>query len=313
MDHIEEMPNRFDRGEVRHMTRNMPIARRILMFPLTRILIAAALFMALQISIGIGSAKLPAAWQGPILTQVLSLGIALFVFAFITRIVERRTLAEDGLPLEGALRGTAAGFALGAAMIGIVIGVLAVAAWYDVTRVAGAWSALASGLFLFLLVAVAEEVLFRGVLFRVVEEGMGTWAALVIITALFGGAHLINDNATLLGALGTGLAGAALGAAYVLTRNLWLAIGIHWSLNFVQGTVFGMPVSGRDAGASLVESNIRGPELWTGGAFGIEAGLVTFLVSALVSAGLLVLAARRGRVITPAWMARGRRQATTLD
>lgn len=287
--------------EEQRMKAGASIARRIVMFPLTRVLIATGLFVALQIPVGMGSARLPSGWQGPLLTQVFSLLVALGVFAFMIRIVERRTLAEGGLTHDGAVRGTAAGFALGAVVIGAIVGILALPGWYGVTGGAAVWSPLLHGLLLFFLVAVAEELVFRGVLFRTLEEGVGSWAALAIIALLFGLVHLANDHATLLGALGTGLAGVLLGAAYVLTRNLWLPIGIHWSLNFAQGTIFGMPVSGRDAGGSLLEATVRGPDVWTGGAFGIEAGLATFVVMAAISAGVLWLAVRRDRVITAHW------------
>lgn len=125
-------------------------------------------------------------------------------------------------------------------------------------------------------------------------------------TALFGATHLLNANATLLGALGTALAGLVLGAAYVVTRDLWLAIGIHWSWNFVLGTLFGGTVSGRDAGPSLLQGAFTGPTPWTGGGFGIEAGLAAFLVTAAASAVMLVMAVRRCHVVTPQWLRRAR-------
>lgn len=277
--------------------------RRILTFPLTRILLAAIVFFALQIAIGIGSQFLPAAWQGPLLTQGLSLAAALAVFGLITRVVERSTFADAGLTRHGLGGGTAAGFAVGAALIGATVGVMALFGWYQVAAAGWVGSAeLLRGLALFLLVAVAEELVFRGLLFRIVEEGIGTWLALVVVALIFGAVHLANDNATLLGALGTGLAGVLLSAAFVLTRNLWLAIGIHWSWNLSVGTVFGLPVSGRDAGASFFAADVHGPSLWTGGAFGLEAGAVSFLVTAAASALLLAMAVRRGKLVTPQWL-----------
>ena len=305
MHHFAETSNPY-KPQAGEVPSEPSLARRILMFPLSRILIAAGLFLVLQVPLGRGSSILPGALQGQILTQLVSLVVAIGVFAFMGRMVEGRAVVDVGLPREGALPRTATGFLVGGAAIGSIVGILALRGWYDVHSVAAAWQPLLYGLTLFFLVAVAEELLFRGVLFRVLEEGVGSWTALTLIAVLFGLVHLVNSNATWLGAVGTGLAGVMLGAAYLATRDVWLAIGIHWSLNFAQGTIFGMPVSGRDAGESLLQATVRGPELWSGGAFGIEAGLVTFLVLAVGSAALLWLAVRRHHIVVPRWMQRGR-------
>ncbi len=121
---------------------------------------------------------------------------------------------------------------------------------------------------------------------------------------LFGYLHLSNPNATLLGALGVALAGVLYAAGYMLTRNLWLVIGLHWSWNFFQGAIFGVPVSGQSLQGVPVSATIAGPELWTGGAFGPEAGLLAYSVNAIVSIAMLALAVRRGHIVTPRWMRR---------
>lgn len=105
---------------------------------------------------------------------------------------------------------------------------------------------LLSGLLGYLFVAVWEELLMRGILFRLLERGLGTIAALVMSSLVFGLLHLGNPGATLVGALGTAVgAGVLLAAAYRVTRNLWLVIGIHWAADFWQGTVFGCTRQGR--------------------------------------------------------------------
>jgi membrane protease YdiL (CAAX protease family) len=87
-------------------------------------------------------------------------------------------------------------------------------------------------------------------------------------------------------------AGLLLGLGYLFTGRLGISIGLHFSWNFFQGNVFGFPVSGRDFGASFVGISQGGPEVWTGGAFGPEAGLLGFLAYGL--GGLLVLLWVRG-------------------
>ena len=93
--------------------------------------------------------------------------------------------------------------------------------------------------------AVSEEMVFRGVLFRWLEEFGGSWVALLVTSALFGAAHLANPNASWVAAVGIALeAGVMLGAAYMLTRSLWLPMGLHAAWNFTQGEIFDIPVSG---------------------------------------------------------------------
>ena len=90
-----------------------------------------------------------------------------------------------------------------------------------------------------------EELLFRGILFRWIEEFGGSWAALAVTSALFGLAHIFNPGATWFSSFAIAVeAGVLLGGAYMLTRNLWLAMGLHAGWNFTQGEIFDVPVSG---------------------------------------------------------------------
>ena len=110
-----------------------------------------------------------------------------------------------------------------------------------------------------------EELLFRGILFRWIEEFAGSWAALVMTSALFGLAHIFNPNATWFSSFAIAVeAGVVLGGAYMLTRSLWLPIGLHAAWNFTQGEVFDVPVSG-SAVHGLVQARLSGPPLLSGG------------------------------------------------
>jgi uncharacterized protein len=158
-----------------------------------------------------------------------------------------------------------------------------------------------------LLVAVFEEITFRGLLFRIVEKGLGSWGALLMSAVFFGGAHLGNPGATIGSSIAIALeAGVLLGAIYMATRSLWMVIGVHWAWNYFEGPVFGTQVSGNDI-RSLLHSVTDGPVLWTGGAFGPEAGLFAVIAGGIVGAIFIWLAIRRGQIIAPMWA----RRATT--
>ena len=140
-------------------------------------------------------------------------------------------------------------------------------------------------LMIFLLVAWSEELLSRGYHLQTIASGSNMFWGVVISSAIFGILHLANPNATWLSAAGIFLAGLLFAYAYLRTRQLWLPMGIHFGWNFFLGVVFGFPVSGLDT-YRLTRITVQGPELWTGGEFGPEAGLI--VLPSLLLAGLLI-------------------------
>jgi membrane protease YdiL (CAAX protease family) len=284
----------------------MSLGRRILLFPLTLLLIAAALLAGSAIAIFaiLGALKVPI---GPLARESVLAGCALFTFVVVGRLIERRTFAELGFG-RGLARDMGIGLALGAGIISLVISLLALFGWYQVVgpgALAGAGIVTnLSVVLLFLLVALFEEVTFRGLLFRIVENGLGSWGALIVSAVFFGGAHLGNPGATLASSIAIALeAGVLLGAIYMATRSLWMVIGVHWAWNYFEGPVFGAQVSGYDI-PSLLHSVTTGPVLWTGGAFGPEAGLFAVIIGGIVGAIFIWLSLRRGQVIAPMWARR---------
>lgn len=148
--------------------------------------------------------------------------------------------------------------------------------------------ALAVMLLIFTLVAVNEELLVRGYILQNLTEAYGKNKAVLASALLFGAMHLTNTNASLAGVLNITLSGIFFAAAYWTTESLYLPIGLHLSWNFFLGPVFGFPVSGFSHWPSIISTTVTGPELWTGGAFGPEAGL-TGLFAILV--GTLIVSA----------------------
>ena len=136
--------------------------------------------------------------------------------------------------------------------------------------------------------------MFRGVLFRWIDEKWGFAAALIVSSLLFGLVHIANENATLWSSIAIAIeAGLLLGAAYKWAGTLWLPIGIHWAWNFAQGNIFGFAVSGEKAGESLLQARIEGAGWLTGGAFGAEASVVAVAAGLLLSAWFVYRIYRR--------------------
>lgn len=198
-----------------------------------------------------------------------------FVFAFalvllaayyaVARWIERRN------PTEIAARGlwlTVAGAGIGLALFWVSVALLhATAALHYVgggPLIGGAIASFAA--------AIGEELLFRGFIFRWLENGAGTWIAILVSAALFGGAHALNRGATLIDVVAIGAeAGVLLSAAFVASRSLWLPIGLHFGWDFAIGTF------GRDHAA-------------------VESSSVAVAVCLVTGVALLTYGQRRGRI-----------------
>jgi uncharacterized protein len=225
-----------------------------------------------------------------LLIDPVTICLLLAVFIACTRYLEARAVTE--LAPGSAVAQTAAGFGLGALAFAIVIGVLAALGLYHVDGHNGV-AVLAVPLAGSLVAAVFEELLFRGILFRITEDSLGSHWALAVSSLFFGCAHLLNPHATWLAAIAIMIeAGVFLGAAYMLTRRLWLPIGIHAGWNFTQGGLFGVPVSGLTS-HGLLDASLSGPVWLSGGEFGAESSVVAIVVCGALGIALLLRAPRR--------------------
>lgn len=231
-----------------------------------------------------------------------------------SRICDRRPLADYGFHFSRRWwQDLAAG--AGMATAGMLAAFLTAlfAGWVHVEAVAWqdprTWLSLGGWAIGFLLVGLQEETLVRGYLLRNLAESLawrfwgprgGVIAAWVISSSLFGVLHLGNPHATWRSAVLITIGGLWMGLAYVLSGELALPIGIHTAWNFVQGPVLGFRVSGLDITPyPLLRPRVNGPEVWTGGPFGPEAGLLSGLA---VGVGLILLflwARRQGYTFRP--------------
>ena len=239
----------------------------------------------------IAKAILPAVNSLALLPGVM-LGYCLFV-----RLIERRPLSE--LAPRPALPQLSMGLALGVALFMATMAPLIGLGLYTVNGTNPA-QVLVKPLVIGLVAAVAEELVFRGLLLRLLEERWGSLWALGISSLVFGLAHGINPGASPIIFLIIALeAGLLLGAAWLATRRLWLGIGLHFAWNFTQGGIFGAAVSGTGM-AGLLAGRLTGPAVLTGGPFGPEASLQAVAICVTAGLFLLLLARRHGKLVGPA-------------
>lgn len=150
--------------------------------------------------------------------------------------------------------------------------------------------------------AILEEILIRGIVFRLIEEKLGSYYALLISASLFGALHLPNQGSTFLSALSIAIeAGLLLGAAFMYSRNLWFPIALHFAWNFMQSGFYGAITSGNEKTNSLLISKIQGSELITGGEFGPEGSIQAILFCLIATILLLVLCHKENKIIPPYW------------
>jgi membrane protease YdiL (CAAX protease family) len=213
------------------------------------------------------------------------------VYRLLVRWMEKRKASE--LLIARAPGGFVGGTVLGAGLFCAVYAVL-FALGIAGYKGSGSTDGLALAFALSLLAGFGEEMVFRGVVFRLFEEGFGTTVAVLISGALFGAIHAGNPGATLASSAAIAIeAGILLAAAYALTRSLWLPIGLHFAWNFTEGGIFGAAVSGHES-KSLLSVLLHGPDYLTGGVFGPEASVVAVGVCLTAAIVMLVLAAQRG-------------------
>lgn len=281
---------------------------RFIHFPLVLLFIGFVFVFGGQIVASMFARLVPPLKGTPVGILQAAAFAALIVGAYVAyvRLIERRPVSEFA-PTAG-VRELGAGLAGGTVLFSLVIGIIAAFGGYRVIGT-GSVSALYPAAALAIVSGVVEEIVLRGLFFRLVERLLGSWIALAISAALFGALHLSNPNATLSAAVAIALeAGVMLAALYMVTRRLWAAIGLHAAWNFVQGGVYGVAVSGF-AQSGLLRPAIQGPDWLTGGRFGAEASVPAVLVNSVFAIGLLIVAHRRGRFVDPAWVRRRRSAA----
>lgn len=232
--------------------------------------------------------------------HVVALAVAGFaIYIGYAYFIEQRPTSELALPGMGRELGT--GMLIG---VGLYTACVLILIALGIYRVEGLnpLDFLVPAIAMAVSSAVYEELLFRGVVFGSVEAWFGSWAALVVSSLVFGLTHLVNPEGTVEGALFIAVeAGILLAAAYMLTRRLWLSMGFHAAWNYTQSAIFSGIVSGNEASQGLIRSAVQGPELLTGGKFGLESSVLALVLCTTTGIVMLVMAVRRGRIVPPIW------------
>jgi len=226
-----------------------------------------------------------------IIVAILSIGTYIFLF----RYYEKRNITE--LSTKGLGKNLSMGIGLGVLLQALTILVIYLNKGFTVISVNSILFILPS-LTMAFTSAIFEEILFRGIIFRITEEKLGSYWALLISAIIFGAMHLANPHSTFLAALGLAIqAGLLLGAAYIFSRNLWFPIAIHFAWNFTQSGIFGVSTSGSNIGKSLLTTKIGGATWVTGGQFGPEGSIQATLFCLVATIVLILLSHKQHKII----------------
>jgi membrane protease YdiL (CAAX protease family) len=285
------------------LTAEKPLWRKIVDYPLVTMVIATLIYIcatALAIIIGKFVPQTLGKTVVAAIHAVIAIGLLLAAYKFI--IVRLGDRPKDDLPAAGAVRDTAIGAGIGFSLMLASVGAAAVLGVYRIIGQGDTSTLLLELISVAIMPGFTEELLFRGILFRWMEEFGGSWLALVVTSALFGLAHIMNPNATWFSSFAIAVeAGILLGGAYMLTRSLWLAMGLHAGWNFTQGEIFDVPVSGIDE-HGLVQAKLAGPELLSGGTFGLEASVICLTIATAAGVWMFARAVRKGHLVRPHWL-----------
>jgi membrane protease YdiL (CAAX protease family) len=279
----------------------------ILHFPLSRMVLGIAFVasgvVAAQLVVALLQQTLSLTSPFPVpfvvLEVVLVVLVTFLAYAGYVRLVEHRPVTELARP--GALRDLGLGIVAGAGLISAVVGILWLLGDYHVTGT-NHWTVLLAPLAADVPSAVIQQVVFQGIIFRITEQYLGTWWALLISVALFGLVHLfVLSQITATGLLAIVVGGVLFATAYMGTRRLWLSSSLHATLDFTLDAIFGVgayQVSGV-AAMGLLSAQLSGPTAVTGGTFGVEASVVTLALIVAVALALLVWVRRHGQLLPP--------------
>jgi len=278
---------------------------KLLQFPLVRIVIAVLL---LGIGITVGQTilnLLRAAFSitntglANLLALILVTPITFLAYWIYVHYIEKRELTELGR--ANATREFGLGSLIGLGLFSFIIAILWLLGFYRLNGIDFVLFSLIGALLGAFVSAFAQELIFRAVIYRITEEWLGTWWAVAISAILFGLIHLSSAGATIFSALAVALqAGVLLAAAYALTHRLWMALGIHMAWDFANDAIFGVGIAGQSGQSlhGLLQATLNGPKLLTGGALGVEASVITLVITLIAGMIMLRMAHQKGQWVS---------------
>jgi uncharacterized protein len=212
------------------------------------------------------------------------LGTVLIVGIF-AKYIDKIRFIDIGFRKENVLKDTLLGFGFGVLMLLLSFVILLITGQVSISNSEFILPEFILSIFLFVAIAITEEVIMRGYILGNLMASCNNYTALLISSVLFCSMHFFNPHFNWISFINLILAGILIGLPYVFTKNLWFSIAIHFAWNFFQGTVLGFNVSGQKI-YSFLTLNLSSNTLWNGGEFGFENSILCTLIH-VIAIGLV--------------------------
>jgi uncharacterized protein len=283
---------------------NKGVKRRLLLSPVVRIILGLSVCFVVFIvaqnvtSNLLGMTNLDKDFRN-LLKGIISSILVLYTYRIFYKYIEKRRISE--ISTKGIVKNLTLGILIGVVLQWLTVLVIDLNGGFKVLSI-NPVSFVIIPLTVAFTVAIFEEILIRGILFRIIEEKLGSYFALIISAIIFGGLHLINPNSSLISATCVAIEGGfLLGAAYIYSRSLWFPIAIHFAWNFMQSGIFGAITSGNEKTNSLLTTQITGAKIITGGEFGPEGTIQAIIFCLITTLILMYLNITNDKLIKPYW------------
>jgi membrane protease YdiL (CAAX protease family) len=273
--------------------------KKVLYFPITRIIAGIAICFTILVGVQnfiakpIFHALVPSKEIADTLIHYLSVVVLLLSYQMLFRIYEKRKITE--LSLKYLPKEFTGGLISGFSTLSLVVLILYILGYYRASGISN-YSYLLAPLSFLVAAALLEEVVFRLIIYRILEQWIGTYWALIISAIIFMAPHLFNNNISALSVLFLFLFGFAHGTMYNYTKRLWLPFAFHLGWNFAQ-PFYGSNLSGIQDMESIVKGTFKGPLLLTGSAFGMEDSLLSIGLLVIISVVFLHYSIKKGKII----------------
>jgi uncharacterized protein len=281
----------------------MPGLQAIVRHPITRIVTGLALTLGIGMAAMISMQELlsrtylPQSDKDPIAGTVFAFFVCAIYILLYHRYEKRAVTELSTRHLPGLLAG---GILLGAGLASAVILIQYVAHVLTITATRP-FLPLLPNLWNTFVNSIIAETLIIGIFFRLTEEWLGSWIALLILAMLFITLHITTPGATIVSAIAISMHTVLLGSTYIYTRNLWAPIAIHFAWDFCYAALYGASVNGYAMDNSLLNTTSNGSELLTGGYFGPQGSIQAAVLCLLTAVFFLQLSRKHNQIIHPSF------------
>ncbi|WP_281846499.1 CPBP family intramembrane glutamic endopeptidase [Olleya namhaensis] len=271
---------------------------RIFYFPITRIILGIGICLGILIAVQNFISKpifqnlITSKQIADTIINYISVAVLLCTYYYLFQLYEKRKISE--LSKKNLLTELLGGFTLGFSILSLVILVLYLFDFYQVISFSGFSYFLAPFSFL-VIAALMEEIFFRAILYRILENWIGTYITLFVISILFELPHIFNDNVTILSVVLGLLFGFVHGIMFTYTKRIWLPFAFHLGWNFAQ-PFYGSNLSGIDDVGTILNADFNGPDLITGSAYGIEDSILSIGFLLVICIFFLFLSIRGNKI-----------------